>query len=126
MAVVKPLVGLAFSSSLGLIFLILGCALPEINAYWPLFNLIFYTLFPIPMFIGRQATADGETSRLKEWCYFFETGIVISSFGLPIILLRAGVITGLSCGLVTVGNLFVFITIWGLFKTFEDEDGWGY
>ena len=126
MAVVKPLVGLAFSSSIGLIFLIMGCALPPINAFWPLLNLIFYSLFPIPLMFAKDASSDGETSKLKEWCYFFETGIVISAFALPFVLLRTGLIIGLSCGLVVVGNLFIFTTIWGFFKTFQDNDGWVY
>jgi len=126
MAVVKALVGLALSASIGIIFLILGCALPQLGIYWPLFNIIFYLLAPLPILFSRRNGSSDETSKIKEWGYFFATGIVISAFALPIVLFRVEAIKGLACGLVTIGNIFVFVTIWGFFKTFGGDDEFGY
>lgn len=119
---IKSLVGLAFSASMGLIFLVLACALPQFNSFWPFFNLIFYLLAPLPILIGRADTDSEETSRRKEWGYFFAMGFVISAFALPIVMLRVNVIKDVACGLVTIGNVFIFITIWGFLKTFDSED----
>lgn len=58
--------------------------------YWPLFVLIFYVLSPIPTFISRRLSddADSSSSACRELAYFLTTGIVVSSFGLPIVLAR--------------------------------------
>ena len=123
---IKALVGLAFTASLGLIFLVIGCALPQFNSYWPFFNLIFYFLAPLPILIGRRDTSDDETNASKEWGYFFATGFVVCAFALPIVMLRTSVIQSVACGLVSVGNIFIFLTIWGFLKYFNgQEDIWG-
>ena len=119
---IKALVGLAFSASLGLIFLVIGCALPQFNSYWPFFNLIFYLCAPIPILIGRQSLGYDETSPTKEWGYFFATGFVVAAFGLPIVMYRTAVIKGAACGLVTASNVFMFLTIWGVLRTFNGQD----
>lgn len=120
---IKALVGLAFSASLGLIFLVIGCALPQFNSFWPFFNLIFYLLCPLPILLGRRdAASEDETSPTKEWGYFFTTGFVVAAFGLPIVMYRTAVIQGLACLLVTMGNVFIFLTIWGFLKTFNGQD----
>ena len=125
MGAVRNLAGLAFSSSIGLIFLILGCALPELNTFWPLFNLFFYFLAPLPILFARSVSSGEEGSQVIDWCYFITTGIVISAFALPLVMLRVNVIKDLAFGLVTVGNIFIFITIWGFLTIFNDEDDWG-
>ena len=119
---IKALVGLAFSASLGLIFLVIGCALPQFNSYWPFFNLIFYLCAPIPILIGRRSSEEDETSPTKEWGYFFATGFVVAAFGLPIVMFRTNVIVGTACGLVTAANVFMFITIWGFLRAFNGQD----
>lgn len=60
------------------------------RVYWPLFVLIFYVLSPIPTFISRRLSDDGDSSSnaCRELAYFLTTGIVVSSFGLPIVLAR--------------------------------------
>merc|ERR1711981_778340 len=129
MAGIKSLVGLAFSGSIGLLFLFLACALPEFNAWWPLFVLIFYFLAPIPSLMSRRLSEDGiggASSAWKEVCYFFTTGIVVSAFALPIVLTRVGAIYGGACALAITGNIIMFATIWGFFKAFDNEDGFEY
>ncbi|XP_039929319.1 leptin receptor gene-related protein isoform X3 [Hirundo rustica] len=90
MAGVKALVALSFSGAIGLTFLMLGCALEYYGVYWPLFVLIFYFLCPIPHFIAKRVgdDSDAASSACRELAYFFTTGIVVSAFGLPIILAR--------------------------------------
>ncbi|KAM4605466.1 leptin receptor gene-related protein [Polymixia lowei] len=124
MAGVKALVGLSFSGAIGLTFLLLGCALEQYAAYWPLFVLIFYILSPIPTFIARRLSddTDSASNACRELAYFFTTGIVVSAFGLPIVLARKGVIFWGACGLVMAGNTVIFLTILGFFVVFGGGD----
>ncbi|PNI67995.1 LEPROTL1 isoform 8, partial [Pan troglodytes] len=71
--------------------LMLGCALPIYNKYWPLFVLFFYILSPIPYCIARRLVDDTDamSNACKELAIFLTTGIVVSAFGLPIVFARA-------------------------------------
>ncbi|XP_043941503.1 leptin receptor gene-related protein [Protopterus annectens] len=124
MAGIKALVGLSFSGAIGLTLLLLGCALEQYGVYWPLFVLIFYFISPIPYFIAKRINGDLDTasSVCMELGYFFTTGIVISAFGLPIILARTGLILWGACGLVLAGNAVCFFTILGFFLVFGKGD----
>ncbi|KAM9322583.1 leptin receptor gene-related protein [Pholidichthys leucotaenia] len=123
MAGIKALVGLSFTGAIGLTFLLLGCALEHYGVYWPMFVLIFYLLSPIPTFISRRLTDESESSSAcRELAYFLTTGIVVSAFGLPIILARKGVILWGACGLVMTGNAVIFLTIFGFFVVFGGDD----
>ncbi|XP_020504555.1 leptin receptor gene-related protein [Labrus bergylta] len=124
MAGIKALVGLSFSGAIGLTFLLLGCALEQYEAYWPLFVLIFYILSPIPTFISRRLSddADASSNACRELAYFITTGIVVSSFGLPIVLARKSIIQWGACGLVMTGNAVIFLTIFGFFVVFGGGD----
>ncbi|KAF5887186.1 leptin receptor gene-related protein, partial [Clarias magur] len=84
------LVSLSFSGALGLTFLLLGCALEQFGVYWPLFVLIFYVLSPLPHFIATRLgdSTDSSSNVCRELAHFITTGIVISAFGLPVILAR--------------------------------------
>ena len=58
--------------------------------WWPMFVLFFYVLAPIPTAIARRYAEDVEnTSALIEVCIFLTCGIVISAYGLPVILARS-------------------------------------
>uniref|UniRef100_A0A8C4W2I8 Leptin receptor gene-related protein n=1 Tax=Gopherus evgoodei TaxID=1825980 RepID=A0A8C4W2I8_9SAUR len=118
------LVGLSFSGAIGLTFLMLGCALEYYGVYWPLFVLIFYVLCPIPHFIAKRVSddTDAASSACRELAYFFTTGIVVSAFGLPIILARVEAIKWGACGLVLAGNAVIFLTILGFFLVFGRGD----
>ncbi|XP_040000577.1 leptin receptor gene-related protein [Xiphias gladius] len=124
MAGIKALVGLSFSGAIGLTFLLLGCALEQYGVYWPLFVLIFYILSPIPTFISRRLSDDTDSSSnaCRELAYFLTTGIVVSSFGLPIVLARNNTIQWGACGLVMTGNAVIFLTILGFFVVFGGGD----
>ncbi|KAL7879464.1 hypothetical protein SRHO_G00017180 [Serrasalmus rhombeus] len=124
MAGIKALVGLSFSGALGLTFLLLGCVLEQFGVYWPLFVLIFYILSPLPHFIASRCGDDTDSSSnaCRELALFLTTGIVISAFGLPIVLARKEVIYWGACGLVMAGNAVIFLTILGFFLIFGGGD----
>ncbi|XP_057196945.1 leptin receptor overlapping transcript-like 1 [Triplophysa rosa] len=124
MAGIKALISLSFGGAIGLMFLMLGCALPTYNAYWPLFLLFFYILSPIPHCISRRVVDDTDSAShaCKELAIFLTTGIVVSAFGLPIIFARANVIAWGACALVLTGNIVIFATIMGFFLVFGSND----
>ncbi|KAL2097758.1 hypothetical protein ACEWY4_006965 [Coilia grayii] len=118
------LVGLSFSGAIGLTFLLLSCALDHYGVYWPFFVLIFYVLSPIPHFIARRVSDDGDSgsNACRELAYFLTSGIVVSAFGLPIVLAHKDVIQWGACGLVLAGNTVIFLTILGFFLVFGTGD----
>lgn len=123
------LVGLAFSGSIGMTLVILGCALPGYGNWWPFFVTLFYVLSPLPTVLARRYQDDvGSSNACKELALFITTGIVISAFGLPLVLARSGgpVIHWGSCLLTLAGNVVVFLTILGFFLAFDNEDDAGY
>merc|ERR1739842_103648 len=91
MAGIKSLVALAFSGSIGLLFLFLACALPQFNNWYPFTVVIFYLLSPIPTLIAKRHSEDSSSNPCRELAWFLTTGIVISAFALPIVLARAPV-----------------------------------
>ncbi|TKS72078.1 Leptin receptor overlapping transcript-like 1 [Collichthys lucidus] len=124
MAGIKALISLSFGGAIGLMFLMLGCALPVYDKYWPLFLLFFYILSPIPYCISRRVVddTDSASNACKELAIFLTTGIVISAFGLPIVFARADVIAWGACALVLTGNVVIFATILGFFVVFGSND----
>ncbi|XP_045582921.1 leptin receptor gene-related protein isoform X2 [Procambarus clarkii] len=123
----KALVTLAFSASIGLMFLILACALPQYNNWWPFFVLMFYVLAPIPSIIARRMSEDtGGSNSCKELAYFVTAALVVSAFGLPIVLARSPVAQPViqlgACALVLAGNVVTFLTIWGFFIMADSDD----
>jgi len=91
MAGVKALVALAFTGSIGLLFLFLACALPQYNNWYPFTVVVFYLLSPIPSLLSRRHSDDSASNPCRELAYFITTGIVMSAFALPIVLSRAPV-----------------------------------
>jgi len=111
------------------LLVVLGCALPEYGIWWPLFVLMFYALAPIPSVMSRRLGENfsSQASGLAfEISMFFTAGIVISAFGLPVVLAHVGTIKWGAMGLVSAGNVFMFITILVYFKAFPSEDDWGF
>ncbi len=112
---------------------------------------IFYLLSPIPSIIARRYTdTSGENGQCKEIAWFLTTGIIVSAFALPIVLARApmpggvvppvnntttttvapppapldqnGIIEGGACGLTLTANAVMFLTIFGFFVAFDNDD----
>jgi len=124
----KSLVLLAFFGSVGMTLLVIGCATHD--NWWPFFVTIFYVLAPVPILLSRRYSSSGmgPSNACQELAIFITMGIVISAFGLPIVLHRApgpkaeGVITLSALLYVLGGNVVVFSTIVGFFVTFGNED----
>lgn len=58
--------------------------------WWPFFVVVFYVLAPIPSIIARRVSEDtGGSNPCKELAYFVTAVIVVSAFGLPIVLARS-------------------------------------
>ena len=91
MAGVKALPALAFTGSIGLLFLFLACALPQFSNWYPFTVVVFYFLSPIPSLLARRHSDDSASNPCRELAYFLTTGIVLSAFALPIVLARAPV-----------------------------------
>ncbi|CAL1541402.1 unnamed protein product [Lymnaea stagnalis] len=89
-----------------------------------MFVLFFYFLSPLPTIVARRLTNsyDSSSSACIELCIFFTTGIVISAIGLPVVLAHTEVIAWGACALVISGNTVVFLTIFGYFKVFGNDD----
>lgn len=128
MAGLKALVSLAFAGSIGMTFVILGCALPSYQVWWPFFVVLFYILSPIPTLVARRYSQDlgsGSNAGL-ELAIFITMGFVVSSFALPIVLARSPeaqpVIQWGACYLTIAGNIVVYLTIVGFFIAFDQED----
>ncbi|XP_077131494.1 leptin receptor overlapping transcript-like 1 [Ranitomeya variabilis] len=124
MAGIKALISLSFGGAIGLMFLMLGCALPQYSQYLPLFVLFFYVLAPIPYCIAKRVVddTDAASNACKELAIFLTTGIVVSAFGLPIVFARANLIRWGACALVLTGNTVIFSTILGFFLVFGNND----
>ena len=152
MAGVKALITLALTASIGLLFLILACALPQFNNWAPFWVIVFYILLPIPSLLARR---HKDESTAKDLSDFFTAGIVICAFALPIVMSRAPVaitqspstimssadglenitstsapdkittdhlISGGACFLTLLSNTVIFVTIFQFFKLFDDDD----
>ncbi|XP_075676753.1 leptin receptor overlapping transcript-like 1 isoform X1 [Dermatophagoides pteronyssinus] len=129
MAGLKELVVLAFLGSVGMTLVILSCASPTFGAvWWPFFVVIFYFLSPIPVLIANRYMENTNvySSAAKDVALFFTAIIVISAYGLPIVLARAPpenptIVPG-ACVLVLLGNTVVFLTILGFFFSFTNDE----
>lgn len=124
MAGIKALVSLAFAGSIGMTFVILACALPQYNLWWPFFVVLFYVLAPIPTLVARRYNEHSTGSNAcLENAIFITMGLVVSSFALPIVLARAGqIIQWGACYLTLAGNVVVYLTLLGFFMTFDQDD----
>jgi len=126
MAGIKTLVGLSFAAATGLMFLFLGCALPGYAKWWPLFVLFFYVLSPVPYLMSRRYAEsyniDSSSNACAETCIFITCILVISAFGLPIVLAHTQAIAWGACALVVTGNLVMFAAIGVTFFLFTRDD----
>ncbi|KAM7436941.1 Leptin receptor overlapping transcript-like 1 [Porites harrisoni] len=123
------IIALSFSAAIGVLFVILGCALEQYGVWWPLFVLFFYVLAPVPTVIAKRFCEDFSSNAsnvIKETAMFFTAGNVVSAFGLPIVLAHCKIIQWGATALVLSGNVFIFVTILAYFLIFTGEDDWGF
>jgi len=122
MAALKALLICAFLTCIGMTFLILACAVPEQKVFYPFFVLLFYVLSVLPLFIAKRIHPGSETNPKTEFALFLTAGMVLSAFGLPIVLWHSHVIKGLACSLTIVSNVINYITIFGYAMKDNDFD----
>ncbi|XP_052896782.1 leptin receptor overlapping transcript-like 1 [Anopheles moucheti] len=111
---------LAMLGSIGMAMIILACALPAYNLWWPIFVVLFYIICPLPTMIAKRNNVE-DPSRAAN-AMFATIGIVMSSFALPIVLARAEVIQWGACLLTLAGNVGAFATILAYYFGFESSD----
>ncbi|XP_037042960.1 leptin receptor overlapping transcript-like 1 [Bradysia coprophila] len=118
------LVSLAFAGSIGMTLIILACALPQYQLWWPFFVVVFYIFSVCPTLLAKRSMNNSlsGSSPCLELAIFLTMGFVISSFALPIVLARAEVIMWGACYLTICGNFVVYGTIVGYFLLFDSED----
>lgn len=85
--------------------------------------ILFYVLAPIPTLIARRYNEHSTGSNTcLENAIFITMCLVVSSFGLVIVLARAEVIAAGACYLTIAGNVIVYATLLGFFMTFDQDD----
>ncbi|VDQ05701.1 unnamed protein product [Trichobilharzia regenti] len=111
------------AGSISFTFLLLACALPQYNVWWPLFMMIFYILSPIPLLVAKRYQ---ESSSLGDICTFLTTIIVMSAYALPIFSIPninfSQIFWG-ACGLTLSANTLMFATIfWLVYLVVKSDD----
>eukprot|EP00040_Diaphanoeca_grandis_P021255 m.113192 g.113192 ORF g.113192 m.113192 type:complete len:130 (-) comp28254_c0_seq1:223-612(-) len=116
---------MAFFFTMGVLMVLLACALPEFgNNWYPLFVLLTYILAPIPACImkGRDDSYGEETSVGADVATFSVAAIVMSGYGIPWVLWHTGTIVAGAAWLVVSGNTVIFCSILAYFVLFEGDD----
>nr|CAH8871854.1 unnamed protein product [Trichobilharzia regenti] len=121
---IRTVIFVALAGSISFTFLLLACALPQYNVWWPLFMMIFYILSPIPLLVAKRYQ---ESSSLGDICTFLTTIIVMSAYALPILFARAPkhkpLIFWGACGLTLSANTLMFATIfWLVYLVVKSDD----
>lgn len=83
----------------------------------------------MPTIIAKRFSEDFSSNAsniMKETAMFLTAGIVVSAFGLPLVLAHKEIIKWGAFALVSSGNVFIFFTILAYFLVFAGEDDWGF
>jgi hypothetical protein len=103
--------------------------------WWPIFVVIFYVLSPLPIVIARKCVpdmimSDPYNNRCMELSVFLTAVIVISAYGLPVVLahspIQAPLIKWSSASFIFAGNTLIFVTIYSFVRLISSENygGW--
>lgn len=112
MAGIRSIIALALGTALGITFLVLACVIPTPNNCLPLINLVFYFFSPFPFIFGRRINDDfSNPNGALEAAGFLTCFLIISAFGLPIILAHAGKIVWTAVAFSLAANVVVFVNI---------------
>jgi len=127
MSEMHKIIALATFFAIGVLLIILSCAL-ESN-WWSLFVVLIYAIAPIPNIISSNLIylddfTDDRSS--NEVGYFFTSIFVVSGFGIPVVLTHIGVITTTSAALSVIGGLMVYGTIIGYRFFFNRRNDYDY
>jgi hypothetical protein len=100
---------LSIISTIGVTFLLLGCILP--NSYWPMFILLFYIFLPVPIIIAASCDRYGDNTSLNELAIFIVAVLLVSTFGLLIVIYLKGYIHGLGLIFTLTSNIIFIGTV---------------
>ncbi|KAJ2353690.1 Vacuolar protein sorting-associated protein 55 [Coemansia erecta] len=107
------IVGLSVCLAAGFLLSILSCAL--YGNWWPLVVVFTYAVAPLPNAIfGRYVSADplaDVSSSVADFGRFLTSMLVVSGFGLPVVLSHAGIITSMAMFMSISGGVLVYGTI---------------
>jgi len=104
----------AFGISMGILLLVLACALSSI--WWPMMALIPYFILPIPTLLCSQVDSSLLNSDDNGWKVIgdFITGfLTVSIFAIPAVIYHMNAISSIGLILSTVSNIIIFSTILG-------------
>jgi len=125
MPTIKTIIGLAFMLSIGALLNILGCALYSTD-WLPFCVVVMYFLAPIPNLICEKCfSGDGMLDSKRGYPdvgYFLTGFILVSGFGLPLVLLHAAKIKYEAAILSLVGGVIVYATVLAYIHYFHNEE----
>ncbi|CAF1123202.1 unnamed protein product [Rotaria sordida] len=81
----------------------MSCILP--NSYWPLLILVFYIFLPIPLVITTSCNQYDDNTGPNELAIFITAVLLVSTFGLLIVIYFKGYIHGLGLSFALTGNI---------------------
>lgn len=125
LSILAKLTILSIICTIGVTFLLLACVLP--NSYWPMFILLFYVFLPIPIFIANSCNQYGESTSANELAIFVTAILLVSTFGLLIVIYQKEYIKSQAFFFALTGNMiFIFTAIVYtiLFHRKTDEFSW--
>mmetsp|Transcript_15838 Transcript_15838/g.40929 ORF Transcript_15838/g.40929 Transcript_15838/m.40929 type:complete len:130 (+) Transcript_15838:68-457(+) len=118
---------MAFFFTMGILMVVLGCALPEYDNWYPLFVLITYILTPIPACaITRGDGGYGDGTGKEDAMIFMTAALTVSGYGIPFVLYNNAVIAAGAAWLTIAGNTVIFSTTLAYFLLYEVDDGYGH
>lgn len=117
---------MSFSFTVGILMVLLACALPQYDNWYPMFVLLTYAFAPVPaMIIKRYGDLDYSESTVgKDVATFITSALVCSGYGIPWVLWHGKIIVTGAAWLVVSGNTIIFLTILAYFAFFEANDGY--
>ncbi|KAJ1729521.1 Vacuolar protein sorting-associated protein 55 [Coemansia biformis] len=109
----SSIVALSVCLAAGFLLSILSCAL--YGNWWPLLVVFTYALAPAPNAIfGQYVSSDplaDVSSSVADFGRFLTAVLVVSGFGLPVVLAHAGIIAPTAMAMSIVGGILVYGTI---------------
>ncbi|KAJ2719255.1 Vacuolar protein sorting-associated protein 55 [Coemansia sp. Benny D115] len=107
------IVGLSVCLAAGFLLSILSCAL--YGNWWPLVVVFTYAIAPLPNavfggYVSSDPLADVSSS-VADFGRFLTSILVVSGFGLPVVLAHSGIITTAAMTMSVVGGILVYGTI---------------
>lgn len=134
MAGMKTIMVLSLFLALGILLVILSCAIYD--NWWPLFVVLLYLLAPFPNLIQSHTKSDFSSTSFdmndspksgSELSFFVTSLLITSGFGLPFVLAHTNVITWTAMELSFVGGVLIYGTILGYtthFMESPEESSW--